>query len=155
MRCARARHLLMESFFFFQAEDGIRDYKVTGVQTCALPISRLGAAYNNLGSLYLKLHEYRKAAAVLERGLKIDPAMSSASALLGLSLYEMGEYASARPRLEAALRANPKDNNAELLLANALIKMGELEAATVHLQQLAHREPKDQEVWYLLGEFHV
>src|SRR2546426_11781912 len=27
--------------FFFQAEDGIRDYKVTGVQTCALPISRL------------------------------------------------------------------------------------------------------------------
>src|SRR5256885_10779679 len=25
-------------FFFFQAEDGIRDYKVTGVQTCALPI---------------------------------------------------------------------------------------------------------------------
>src|SRR2546426_893305 len=27
-------------FFFFQAEDGIRDYKVTGVQTCALPIFR-------------------------------------------------------------------------------------------------------------------
>src|SRR5256885_3924678 len=26
-------------FFFFQAEDGIRDYKATGVQTCALPIS--------------------------------------------------------------------------------------------------------------------
>src|SRR3989454_8737865 len=25
-------------FFFFKAEDGIRDYKVTGVQTCALPI---------------------------------------------------------------------------------------------------------------------
>src|SRR5256885_3805567 len=28
----------LELFFFFQAEDGIRDYKVTGVQTCALPI---------------------------------------------------------------------------------------------------------------------
>src|SRR5256885_5974097 len=28
-------------FFFFQAEDGIRDYKVTGVQTCALPILTL------------------------------------------------------------------------------------------------------------------
>src|SRR5205823_10046019 len=27
------------SFFFFQAEDGIRDKLVTGVQTCALPIS--------------------------------------------------------------------------------------------------------------------
>src|SRR5205807_2813641 len=30
-------HLLMEAFFF-QAKDGIRAYKVTGVQTCALPI---------------------------------------------------------------------------------------------------------------------
>src|SRR5215467_15413390 len=30
-------------FFFFQAEDGIRDYKVTGVQTCALPISERSA----------------------------------------------------------------------------------------------------------------
>src|SRR5256885_78126 len=29
--------------FFFQAEDGIRDYKVTGVQTCALPISASSA----------------------------------------------------------------------------------------------------------------
>src|SRR5205807_4096547 len=35
--CVRERCL----FFFFQAEDGIRDYKVTGVQTCALPISDL------------------------------------------------------------------------------------------------------------------
>src|SRR5256885_9217525 len=39
-------------FFFFQAEDGIRDYKVTGVQTCALPISfvsdddRIHASFN-------------------------------------------------------------------------------------------------------------
>src|SRR3712207_861329 len=34
------------SFFFFQAEDGIRDIGVTGVQTCALPIS--GADLSNL-----------------------------------------------------------------------------------------------------------
>src|SRR5256885_6865872 len=38
--------LTVGCFFFFQAEDGIRDYKVTGVQTCALPILRaaLGAS---------------------------------------------------------------------------------------------------------------
>src|SRR2546430_9093748 len=29
-------------FFFFQAEDGIRDLTVTGVQTCALPIFLIG-----------------------------------------------------------------------------------------------------------------
>src|SRR3989337_2977863 len=31
-----------ECFFFFQAEDGIRDATVTGVQTCALPIEGYG-----------------------------------------------------------------------------------------------------------------
>src|SRR5258708_16807920 len=31
-------HHLLSLFFFFQAEDGIRDDLVTGVQTCALPI---------------------------------------------------------------------------------------------------------------------
>src|SRR6516162_6681857 len=37
--CFRREHRGHGSFlFFFQAEDGIRDYKVTGVQTCALPI---------------------------------------------------------------------------------------------------------------------
>src|SRR5256885_5745378 len=44
--------MLCELIFFFQAEDGIRDYKVTGVQTCALPISRgprlLEAEHENL-----------------------------------------------------------------------------------------------------------
>src|SRR5690606_40525737 len=33
------RFVFIHLFFFFQAEDGIRDFHVTGVQTCALPIS--------------------------------------------------------------------------------------------------------------------
>src|SRR5690349_24698129 len=37
-RCQR------DLLFFFQAEDGIRDLYVTGVQTCALPISRWSAS---------------------------------------------------------------------------------------------------------------
>src|SRR5205085_4856827 len=36
--------LFLYFFFFFQAEDGIRDLTVTGVQTCALPISDDGPA---------------------------------------------------------------------------------------------------------------
>src|SRR5207248_6364213 len=39
-------------FFFFQAEDGIRDRTVTGVQTCALPISK------NVRSLLDQLPQY-------------------------------------------------------------------------------------------------
>src|SRR2546430_4194986 len=37
-RRAHARSISAEMHFFFQAEDGIRDLTVTGVQTCALPI---------------------------------------------------------------------------------------------------------------------
>src|SRR5215203_619251 len=39
----------MLSFFFFQAEDGIRDIGVTGVQTCALPISGSLDLHRDLG----------------------------------------------------------------------------------------------------------
>src|SRR5256885_6796944 len=38
MMVAATEELSVGFSFFFQAEDGIRDYKVTGVQTCALPI---------------------------------------------------------------------------------------------------------------------
>src|SRR5437764_2898985 len=37
----RPHYTLRTRYFFFQAEDGIRDTSVTGVQTCALPISWL------------------------------------------------------------------------------------------------------------------
>src|SRR2546430_9995049 len=49
-------------FFFFQAEDGIRDLTVTGVQTCALPIYLDGAGFAD---------DFRRSVAVLEleRGL--------------------------------------------------------------------------------------
>src|SRR2546425_7644606 len=46
--------VLFVIFFFFQAEDGIRDKLVTGVQTCALPISNPGIrASSHRGSLLI------------------------------------------------------------------------------------------------------
>src|SRR5256886_10950696 len=43
-RCYLCQSCVLFFFFFFQAEDGIRDLTVTGVQTCALPISSFFAA---------------------------------------------------------------------------------------------------------------
>src|SRR2546425_1110445 len=43
-------------FFFFQAEDGIRDKLVTGVQTCALPISLLRVVPPRQGARALPVH---------------------------------------------------------------------------------------------------
>src|SRR3712207_6589671 len=47
--------VLCISFFFFQAEDGIRDIGVTGVQTCALPIFRNGSKTARFASIASKL----------------------------------------------------------------------------------------------------
>src|SRR2546427_7010073 len=50
-------------FFFFQAEDGIRDLTVTGVQTCALPISRSTPEARRKGRSSRRPRRRRKAAA--------------------------------------------------------------------------------------------
>src|SRR2546426_7387823 len=48
-------------FFFFQAEDGIRDYKVTGVQTCALPIFSL-SKLRPFGATFFIFSDYARPA---------------------------------------------------------------------------------------------
>src|SRR2546426_7540256 len=58
------------SFFFFQAEDGIRDYKVTGVQTCALPIYHGKSVFEaqRLGDFEMKAIGVELLDAVVDRG---------------------------------------------------------------------------------------
>src|SRR2546430_10969657 len=46
---ATGKIVVPDGIFFFQAEDGIRDLTVTGVQTCALPISGNGGSYDARG----------------------------------------------------------------------------------------------------------
>jgi tetratricopeptide (TPR) repeat protein len=126
--------------------------KYTAILTVA---PHLGPAYNNLGALYLRQHEYPKAIAILKQGLEVDRSMHSATVLLGIAYYEAGEYTEARQPLEAAVRANPKDNNARLYLGKDLIKLRDFGLAATHLQELTKREPKNQEIWYLLGNVYI
>src|SRR6266496_4344869 len=51
-------------FFFFQAEDGIRDLYVTGVQTCALPISQFGRRVTAAGNIVVVQSELGSAPAI-------------------------------------------------------------------------------------------
>src|SRR5258706_1594324 len=55
--CVVCSYLL--SFFFLQAEDGIRDWSVTGVQTCALPIY---CSFSPVGTLNGEATELRNTA---------------------------------------------------------------------------------------------
>src|SRR5438445_12935563 len=62
----------MLNAFFFQAEDGIRDIGVTGVQTCALPIS-----------LAFAKGDFEKAKAAYGRALILDPKQYEAALFTG------------------------------------------------------------------------
>src|SRR3712207_7614233 len=77
----------IRSFFFFQAEDGIRDIGVTGVQTCALPIFHVRreapqAALASRG-------EARLAAARAARG-RVDDRPRAGAARRGPGVREIG-----------------------------------------------------------------
>src|SRR2546430_13318372 len=67
-------------FFFFQAEDGIRDLTVTGVQTCALPILKL-----NLGMALHLAGRKREAIPELEAAVKLQPDLDRKSTRLNSS----------------------------------------------------------------------
>src|SRR2546430_7824549 len=59
-------------FFFFQAEDGIRDLTVTGVQTCALPICAQGVGGRVVAHVIVAV---REAESPLRRGRDDDRAV--------------------------------------------------------------------------------
>src|SRR2546430_5798040 len=72
----------LSCFFFFQAEDGIRDWTVTGVQTCALPIC----------------HLTRKSATAFSRGGDSGPGALSILAVAAVVTAALAALALARPR---------------------------------------------------------
>src|SRR3989475_6870814 len=98
-------------FFFFQAEDGIRDLTVTGVQTCALPIC---------GDLQRARDFYTRAKPFRERsGDVVGFAVDQTN--LGAVTFSLGDFAGARRAWEAALPAARSLGEAEgaaLILSN-------------------------------------
>src|SRR5690606_26895502 len=97
--------------FFFQAEDGIRDFHVTGVQTCALPICWLQqrpaspALLVALARLARQQEQWPQARDFLQRALE-QGAGADAWELLGDGLAEAGEHALAAQAYANALLAS-------------------------------------------------
>src|SRR2546422_7395263 len=85
-------------FFFFQAEDGIRDVAVTGVQTCALPISRPGRVEARSGARRLRGDRGRRGPAVDRRE---GPPPGRSEAQRDPADHDRGGVLAAGPRLDA------------------------------------------------------
>src|SRR5437868_8842095 len=79
-------------FFFFQAEDGIRDRNVTGVQTCALPISFGIDSVIELFSAAVLLWRLRIEASGTATSEHVNFVERRAARLIGYSLYALIAY---------------------------------------------------------------
>src|SRR2546422_6999525 len=62
-------------FFFFQAEDGIRDVAVTGVQTCALPICRPLAGQDTICTGVLTNSGSSSSSSTVQAVIRVAPAV--------------------------------------------------------------------------------
>src|SRR3989449_7994672 len=83
--------LLVFVFFFFQAEDGIRDVAVTGVQTCALPIWESGTGKELVAQTVHQLSRRRKGPFVALNCAAVSPTLIE-SELFG---HERGSFTGA------------------------------------------------------------
>src|SRR3712207_7102162 len=101
-------------FFFFQAEDGIRDIGVTGVQTCALPIS--AAAHNDVGLLRAESQDFKGAAEQFRLAERWNPRLEGVNFNLGLAAYKAELFKDAVAPLERELAARPSNMQARQLL---------------------------------------
>src|SRR5215467_14674536 len=99
-------------YFFFQAEDGIRDYKVTGVQTCALPIFGARALSPNLGERMMAGRLFDKSVTVRElmpQDLKIEIDQLSREQATTIAGYLAGVVGRAHARqMDGATRRSWK-----------------------------------------------
>src|ERR671926_176314 len=112
--------MLPSTLFFFQAEDGIRDHCVTGVQTCALPI----------------LYRARQPDAVIRRYLR---AARKAKALLVLDIQPgRSDFFTETKRLRRWLR-EPGD-------VIGRVDAREINATTAWLDQLTRRQKLPQKL---------
>src|SRR3989449_8467108 len=97
----RLSHLCVCFFFFFQAEDGIRDVAVTGVQTCALPILALAAFVWRFG-------DRRDGRAVTTFPGGVTPMVVSAVVLVGAEVLALTFVGS---KVWAGIYQTPPDPN--------------------------------------------
>src|SRR5256885_72762 len=139
-------------FFFFQAEDGIRDYKVTGVQTCALPIS----TNENAEASYWLARTYQALGAEAYARLQESFPDSWRTHQLRAEGYALREdLDDALKEFHAALQLRP--NEAELHEGLGELYLGNHtdEKAQSELDRALALDPSRTHALYLLGRLYV
>src|SRR2546429_607815 len=132
--------------FFFQAEDGIRDVAVTGVQTCALPI--LLAEHPDLKPGWAECFELLRGQGRTEDALRLAEAARAqfgdsafSLALKGAALIELTRYRDALATLEQAVEFDPDLALVWHELGYAAFRLGDRNRALLALDRAFALEP--------------
>src|SRR2546425_3330729 len=161
-------------FFFFQAEDGIRDKLVTGVQTCALPIligwllaaacrgatpggdsvasSAAAVTARTWGLAYLQANQLPQAEAEFEKVVKLAPDQAVGYADLGLVYLREGRYREADAQLRRAAALDSADSNIGLMLAKVYELTGREPEARREVERVLRRDSTDIRALYAAAE---
>src|SRR5271167_2543028 len=104
---------------------------------------KLGAAFVDLGQVFIEKREYAAAISPLKHALELNPNIEGAHQLLGYALLAQGYPAEAIPHLE---KAHDEDT-----LGIALLDAGRLPEALTVLQKAVARNPDDPDLLYYFG----
>src|SRR5207244_7715486 len=127
-------------FFFFQAEDGIRDDLVTGVQTCALPIYVLQEHAQRAGAA-MQRNDFATAETEYRAVLVMAPQLAEMRSNLGIALYMLGKFDQAEKEFRVALRSNPRLFVPNYFLGERLFQTNRYAEARTFFQTASELKP--------------
>src|SRR6266487_6146214 len=133
-------------FFFFQAEDGIRDGRVTGVQTCALPISE----WAGRGFLLVDTGGFLPASAV-DRDARVRRQAEIAIGLSDLVLFMVDARGGLTDLDQAIARSLRRRRAPALVVVNKLDQPGDPAIHEFHALGLGEPAPVSSESGFGIG----
>ena len=105
----------------------------------------------NLGLALHSAGRYREAIPQLANALKLQPSLTAAKFLTGMSYAKLGEPLAAITPLSEAVEAEPANPLFRLELADSLLSTGHFSQSVTHFGRLAELTPQDPRAWQGLG----
>lgn len=136
---------------------GMRENRLLRAEKALLTILKIdeknAAAYNRLGILYAKQHEYKDAIDCFEIASSIEPTASSLHNL-GLIYYETENYQKAATAFEQAIKLEDEFAARHIAYAKVQEKLGNEKLMTQELERAAELEP-NRETYNLLNKAYA
>jgi len=110
-----------------------------------------GAAYANLGVVYMRRTQWAKALAELQKAKKLMPQVTGVRLNIGLAYYRQNEFLQAIPEFEAVVRAQPDAQQARYLLGQCYFFADHWADAVRTLEPLWEHESGNLQYLYMLS----